>query len=608
MSRVKQLGILAAITFLLVVALLGTVLGAHAQPTPTAQPRQLVWAQVFDPAVSGYDLRSVFMTGPNDAWAVGGRYGKGGIIVRYEFVNGVWRSVSSATYRAPLNAVVAVGDTQLWAVGDVETILRITTDGRNVVSIEEIVDPVPLPITRPRADFVTVQMLGNGEEGWVGGYGTVTSVGAEPFPMLLHYKQGVWTVDNSAVGNGAIYSLHLGQGGGWMVGQKGIWRFAGGTDSTAGAWVQEQKPPACPDTACYDTLTGVRAISADEAWAVGSRSGTCAICVSAPYILHRTGGKWQRVVPDNPVANLNLPPQTAVFLSHVYFADGDSGLAVGHYRDVLNAASPGDIRRPLVFSYRSGVWGNEPLPAAARGELADVSMADATHALAVGSDGLVLSYGYGGQPAPSPTPGLTPQPQPTQYPTDPVPDPRDPNVSYFPVVGHTLRGAFRDYWQRHGGLPQFGYPITEEFSEVSPTDGKTYTVQYFERARFEHHPENVPPYNVLLGLLGRTVTAGREHEPPFMPAQPSGTPGTLYFEKTGHNMAREFVAYWLEHGGLPVYGNPISEPFPEVSRTDGKTYLVQYFERNRFEWHPELPEPYEVSLGLLGVQVVYGRK
>jgi hypothetical protein len=30
-------------------------------------------------------------------------------------------------------------------------------------------------------------------------------------------------------------------------------------------------------------------------------------------------------------------------------------------------------------------------------------------------------------------------------------------------------------------------------------------VQYFERARFEYHPENQPPYDVLLGLLGRQL-------------------------------------------------------------------------------------------------------
>jgi hypothetical protein len=56
-----------------------------------------------------------------------------------------------------------------------------------------------------------------------------------------------------------------------------------------------------------------------------------------------------------------------------------------------------------------------------------------------------------------------------------------------------------------------------------------------------------------------------------------------------------------------VYGYPISEAFTEVSPTDGKPYLVQYFERNRLEYHPELSEEYRVSLGLLGVQVLQAR-
>jgi hypothetical protein len=74
---------------------------------------------------------------------------------------------------------------------------------------------------------------------------------------------------------------------------------------------------------------------------------------------------------------------------------------------------------------------------------------------------------------------------------------------FFAATGHTLSGAFKAYWEAHGGLAQFGYPITEEYQEVSLTDGKTYTTQYFERARFEYHPENAgTPYEVLQGLLG----------------------------------------------------------------------------------------------------------
>ncbi|MFL5732254.1 MAG: alpha/beta fold hydrolase [Chloroflexia bacterium] len=72
----------------------------------------------------------------------------------------------------------------------------------------------------------------------------------------------------------------------------------------------------------------------------------------------------------------------------------------------------------------------------------------------------------------------------------------------FTETGKRLGGRFLAYWQSHGGLAQQGYPISEEFQERSDLDGKTYTVQYFERAVFELHPENAAPYDVLLSQLG----------------------------------------------------------------------------------------------------------
>src|SRR5207253_1046638 len=56
-------------------------------------------------------------------------------------------------------------------------------------------------------------------------------------------------------------------------------------------------------------------------------------------------------------------------------------------------------------------------------------------------------------------------------------------------------------------------------------------------------------------------------------------------------------------GGLQVYGYPLSEAFMERSKTNGKEYLVQYFERFRMELHPEAAgTAYEVQLGLLGAE------
>jgi ABC-type transport system substrate-binding protein len=73
---------------------------------------------------------------------------------------------------------------------------------------------------------------------------------------------------------------------------------------------------------------------------------------------------------------------------------------------------------------------------------------------------------------------------------------------WFRETRHSVSGKILEYWNRYGGLQQFGFPLSEAFNEISATDGKTYQVQYFERARFEVHPEKQAPYEVELGLLG----------------------------------------------------------------------------------------------------------
>jgi hypothetical protein len=71
-----------------------------------------------------------------------------------------------------------------------------------------------------------------------------------------------------------------------------------------------------------------------------------------------------------------------------------------------------------------------------------------------------------------------------------------PDRTFYPQSGHTLGGAFGWFWQAHGALPIFGYPISEEFVEGGVL------VQYFERARFAYHAEQ-PDNAVQLSALGR---------------------------------------------------------------------------------------------------------
>ncbi|MEA2573986.1 MAG: hypothetical protein QOH93_1284 [Chloroflexia bacterium] len=192
--------------------------------------------------------------------------------------------------------------------------------------------------------------------------------------------------------------------------------------------------------------------------------------------------------------------------------------------------------------------------------------------------------------------GMQPLPTPTPIPVEPLPG----NGRHeFPETGKTVTGIFLDYWNKNGGLAQLGYPISEVLGEVSELNGKPYTVQYFERAVMEYHPENQAPYNVLLSQLG-TYQYKRKY-PNGAPNQQTSSVGQVTrFPETGKTVGGKFVEYWRSHGGVAIQGYPISEEFTEVSLLNGKTYLVQYFERAVMEYHPENQPPFDVLLSQLG--------
>jgi hypothetical protein len=170
----------------------------------------------------------------------------------------------------------------------------------------------------------------------------------------------------------------------------------------------------------------------------------------------------------------------------------------------------------------------------------------------------------------------------------------------FPETGQTVSGVFLDYWDRNGGLPQQGFPISGVLGEVSSVNGQAYTMQYFERAVFEYHPENAAPNDVLLSLLG-TFLYDQKYPDGAPGQQPNTSPGSVLFPETGKTLGGVFLDYWRTHGGLAQQGYPISDEFIETSDLDGKEYRVQYFERAVFEHHPEnAGMEYEVLLSQLG--------
>jgi glucose/arabinose dehydrogenase len=173
----------------------------------------------------------------------------------------------------------------------------------------------------------------------------------------------------------------------------------------------------------------------------------------------------------------------------------------------------------------------------------------------------------------------------------------------FAETGFCITGRLRTFWEQNGGLPVFGFPITPERTEI--IEGRARQVQWFERVRLELHPENAPPYDVLLGRLGaERATQADTTE------QVEGECRT--FGETGFAACGAILRAWrangLEFDGRPglseaenlaLFGLPLGAPH-RTTLSDGKIYTVQWFERGRFELHPENAPPYDVLLGLLG--------
>jgi Tol biopolymer transport system component len=180
----------------------------------------------------------------------------------------------------------------------------------------------------------------------------------------------------------------------------------------------------------------------------------------------------------------------------------------------------------------------------------------------------------------------------------------------FSEVPYCIEGQLLQFWRANGALPVFGLPISEQRAEE--VEGQTRTVQWFERNRLELAPDG----NVQLGRLGVAVLEAQGRN--WFTFEQDGAPqeGCQYFPETGQNVCGPILERWqsegLEQDGIPgssfaeslaLFGLPISQLQVETL-SDGQEYQVQWFERARFEVHPENPPESRVLLGLLGRELL----
>ena len=161
---------------------------------------------------------------------------------------------------------------------------------------------------------------------------------------------------------------------------------------------------------------------------------------------------------------------------------------------------------------------------------------------------------------------------------------------YFPETDHTVKGEFlKKYDSSSNPALIFGYPITEVFQPA----GSNLQVQYFQKARFELHPDNPPDQRIVIYPLGKYWF--EKDKPGEGEKLPENYPACRFFPKTKHQVCYAFLDFFDENGGQAQFGNPLSD----IVKFRGR--LVQYFEYARLEWHPERSSGLRVVLSNLGL-------
>lgn len=156
---------------------------------------------------------------------------------------------------------------------------------------------------------------------------------------------------------------------------------------------------------------------------------------------------------------------------------------------------------------------------------------------------------------------------------------------YFPETGHWVEGEFlTKYESTENAELVYGNPITERFEDRI----NLIEVQYFERARFELHPNKFPL--VQLSLLGELM-----YETGISFSPPATARACKRFQSDGPRVCFDFLQFFEKYGGVAQFGVPLSS----FEIHDGR--IVQYFQRARFEWHPENPFGQQVVLSDLGL-------
>jgi subtilisin family serine protease len=261
------------------------------------------WTLASFPAVERGELKAVDALSANDVWAVG-FYANSANTDRnplvYHWNGSIWSIVpvpEPVGSVAELTGVAAISANDIWAVGH-----YYIPNGRRTLTLHwngSEWSIVPSPSPNDHTYLLAVAAAASSDV-WAVGY---TNVGADSLNAILHWNGSAWSVvpaPNPGSQNGLHAVTALSATDAWAVGYS---RIGFDTPVLTMRWNGTQWnviPGPVGDrgsTHINGTLHGVKALSANNVWAVGiNSSGLDADAV----IIHWDGAQWNRIAASYP--------------------------------------------------------------------------------------------------------------------------------------------------------------------------------------------------------------------------------------------------------------------------------------------------------------------
>jgi hypothetical protein len=377
----RRIAVALLIGLALAVAACGTSTGGGGgQPTPTSKPSPTAtpapctgWRIIPSPTNTKYpnsSLSAVSALPPSAAWAVGGTFTQGqttnqGEILIEQWDGSAWHIMASVTIsHGGLSSIAAISPRDIWAVGTQ------SQPGRPLIMHWDgttwSVVPSPSPTGAWSAWLSGVAAI-TSQDVWAFGGQFAAPPDQQPSQLLVeHWNGASWQIVSSPPlppstnlhNGGALTAVHI-------PGTKQLWAVGGwhtGVSMGPGqplierwdgtAW-QIVPSPALPTGALGGSWSGVVALSATNAWAVGSYALRNAMDFH-PLVAHWDGTRWQIVAAN---------PDVYGMLESVAAAGTNDVRAAGWYVTGPGASSGTGQRVPLIEQWNGTAWQIAPTPA-----------------------------------------------------------------------------------------------------------------------------------------------------------------------------------------------------------------------------------------------------